>query len=173
MKKILLIGAIFSIALSTQAQKKVLWIGNSYTGANNLPNLTDDIANSLGDDITYDSNTPGGNTLQQHSNNPVTYQKLHANDWDVVVLQAQSQEPSFPHGQVSTNTYPYAAELNDSIQSILTCSETMYYMTWGRETGDPQWDSINSFDKMNQRLVNAYTFMSNEISFTKDASSIG
>jgi hypothetical protein len=29
-------------------------------------------------------------------------------------------------------------------------------MTWGRENGDPQWDSINTFDKMNYRLRNAY-----------------
>jgi PKD repeat protein len=29
-------------------------------------------------------------------------------------------------------------------------------MTWGRQNGDPQWDSINTFDKMNGRLRNAY-----------------
>jgi len=29
-------------------------------------------------------------------------------------------------------------------------------MTWGRQVGDPQWDSINTFDKMNTRLRNAY-----------------
>jgi PKD repeat protein len=32
----------------------------------------------------------------------------------------------------------------------------MYFMTWGRQNGDPQWDSINTFDKMNGRLRNAY-----------------
>jgi len=29
-------------------------------------------------------------------------------------------------------------------------------MTWGREVGDPQWDSINTFYKMNDRLRLAY-----------------
>jgi PKD repeat protein len=29
-------------------------------------------------------------------------------------------------------------------------------MTWGRKVGDPQWDSINTFEKMNNRLYNAY-----------------
>ena len=29
-------------------------------------------------------------------------------------------------------------------------------MTWGRQNGDPQWDSINTFDKMNARLRDAY-----------------
>lgn len=161
MKKFLWSSAFFAFFFSAQAQQKILWIGNSYTGVNNLPSLTNDIATSLGDGFIFDSNTPGGNTFEQHATNPVTFQKLHNNDWDVVVLQAQSQEPSFPHAQVSTSTYPAGATLNDSIQSILDCAETMYYMTWGRETGDPQWDSINTFDKMNQRLESAYTLMAN------------
>jgi hypothetical protein len=29
-------------------------------------------------------------------------------------------------------------------------------MTWGRQVGDPQWDSINTFNKMNKRLRDAY-----------------
>jgi hypothetical protein len=32
----------------------------------------------------------------------------------------------------------------------------MFFMTWGREVGDPQWDSINTFYKMNDRLRLAY-----------------
>ena len=32
----------------------------------------------------------------------------------------------------------------------------MFFMTWGRENGDPQWDSISTFNKMNLRLRNAY-----------------
>jgi hypothetical protein len=161
MKKLLFACAMISFALIAQTEKKVLWIGNSYTGANNLPMLTKNIANSFGDVFTYDSNTPGGNTFTMQSTNAVNFNKMHSNDWDVVVLQAQSQEPSFPHNQVSTSTYPAASVLNDSIQTILECAETMFYMTWGRETGDPQWDSIASFEKMNDRLINAYTFMAN------------
>lgn len=160
-KKVLLLAAVLVASVSF-SQKKVLWIGNSYTAFNNLPGLTDEIANSLGDDIEYDSNTPGGNTFLQHSDNPTTYAKIHSNDWDVVVLQAQSQEPSFPDAQVAIDTYAPAAEMNDSIQTILTCAETMFYMTWGRENGDPQWGPISTFEGMNERLVNAYTEMSND-----------
>lgn len=150
------------VSLSGLSQKKVLWLGNSYTGVNNLPGLTDQIANSLGDDIEYDSNTPGGHQLQQHASNATSLAKIASQAWDVVVIQAQSQEPSFPYAQVQANTYPYARILNDSIQSNSSCSETMFYMTWGRETGDPQWDSINTFDKMNNRLQLAYEYMAND-----------
>lgn len=150
------------VSLAGYSQKKVLWLGNSYTGVNNLPYLTDQIANSLGDDMEYDSNTPGGHQLQQHASNATSLAKITSQAWDVVIIQAQSQEPSFPHTQVHQNTFPYARVLNDSIQSNNSCTETMFYMTWGRETGDPQWDSINTFDKMNNRLQLAYEYMAND-----------
>ncbi len=55
------------------AQTKVLFIGNSYTGANNLPLLVSEIAAGKGEEITYDSYTPGvtiggcKKTMQQRS----------------------------------------------------------------------------------------------------------
>jgi PKD repeat protein len=36
-------------------------------------------------------------------------------------------------------------------------------MTWGRENGDLQWDSINTFEKMNLRLRNAYLRFSDSV----------
>jgi hypothetical protein len=47
-------------------------------------------------------------------------------------------------------------QLADSAQALSTCSQAMFFMTWGRQNGDPQWDSINTFDKMNERLRLAY-----------------
>jgi hypothetical protein len=51
---------------------------------------------------------------------------------------------------------PYALQLADSANSIQPCSQVVFYMTWGRQVGDPQWDSINTFEKMNERLRAAY-----------------
>ena len=84
---------------------------------------------------------------------------IHLKPWDVVVIQGQSQEPSFPDAQVDTQTLPYAVQLSDSIWANNTCSNVMYYMTWGRQNGDPQWSGINTFEKMNTRLYNAYMRM--------------
>jgi len=47
-------------------------------------------------------------------------------------------------------------QLADSAKAIQPCSQVNYFMTWGRQNGDPQWDSINTFDKMNTRLRDAY-----------------
>ncbi len=143
---------------STKAQDStsILFIGNSYTYFNNMPSIVADIAASFGNHVDYASQTPGGMTFAGHAGNSNTYSAMNSSNWDYVVLQAQSQEPSFPYGQVNNQTLPFAMQLADSAQAISTCSQAMFFMTWGRENGDPQWDSINTFDKMNARLRLAY-----------------
>lgn len=139
-----------------QDSLKVLFVGNSYTYANDLPGTFTQIANAMGDYSFVDSKTNGGYTFQMHSQDLVTYQKINAQDWDYVIIQGQSQEPSFPFQQVNTQSIPYAMQLADSVYANHDCAQVNYFMSWGREIGDPQWDSINTFHKMNARLRDAY-----------------
>lgn len=118
--------------------------------------MTSNLAVSLGDEITFDSKTNGGFSFANQLNDPLTHSKIQSKPWDYVVLQGQSQEPSFPYTQVNTNTLPQAVQLADSVYDNRYCSQAMFFMTWGREVGDPQWDSINTFYKMNDRLRLAY-----------------
>lgn len=159
MKKIsLLIGLIVCINSTTLAQDSlsVLFIGNSYTYVNDLPTMFLNVTQSLGDNALIDSKSNGGYTFQNHLSDPLTHTKIQSQAWDYVVIQGQSQEPSFPYDQVNLNTLPPEVQLADSVYANNYCSQVMYFMTWGRQVGDPQWDSINTFDKMNVRLRNAY-----------------
>lgn len=162
MKKIrfaVLCFPFMTFVASAQDSISVLFIGNSYTYVNDLPGTLGSLATDLGKEITIDSKTNGGFTFQNHVDDPATYVKIHSKPWDVVVIQGQSQEPSFPDGQVNSYTLPAAVRLSDSIWANHACSNVMYYMTWGRQDGDPQWSEINTFDKMNTRLYNAYMRM--------------
>ncbi|MFM6947002.1 MAG: DUF4886 domain-containing protein [Flavobacteriales bacterium] len=158
MRTISLFGFLFILCNPFLAQDtlRTLFIGNSYTAVNNLPQMISDVATAQGDVLIFQNNTPGGQTFQMHANNTLNYQLMHAQDWDYVVLQGQSQEPSFPTAQVNSQTLPYALQLADSVNSILPCAQVNFYMTWGRQNGDPQWDSISTFEGMNTRLRAAY-----------------
>lgn len=153
---ILSFSLLFSNLMQGQDTLRALFIGNSYMGVNNLPQMVHDLSSSLGDVLIYDSNTPGSQTFQMHANNAINYQKMAAQAWDYVILQGQSQEPSFPYDQVNAQSLPFALQLADSAKAIQPCSQVNFFMTWGRQNGDPQWDSINTFDKMNGRLRDAY-----------------
>ncbi|MBM3434740.1 MAG: T9SS type A sorting domain-containing protein [Bacteroidetes bacterium] len=172
MKKFfLLTTVVVSLTISVFSQvKKVLFVGNSYTAANNLPEKVSKLASSLSDSVYYDSNTPGGYRLSDHATNVTTLAKISQEDWDFVVIQAQSQEPSLPPEQVAAEVLPYAAILNDSVKSNNPCSETVFFMTWGRKYGDQQncanWEPVCTFLGMQQRLMAGYMTMTEQNSST-------
>lgn len=167
MKSILISGLLVLTYLAFgQNDKKVLFIGNSYTSVNNLPQMTKDLASSMGDVLTVDSNTPGGTTFYGHTNNSTSLSKIGQSGWDYVVLQAQSQEPSFPPAQVASDTYPYASILVDSVLSANPCAIPLFYLTWGRESGDQlncsAYPVICTYDGMQGRLRESYLEMASD-----------
>ncbi len=141
----------------------VLFLGNSYTYVNNLPLVTASAAASVGDSLVYDSNTIGGYTLEQHSQDATSLSKIAVGNWDYVVLQEQSQLPSFPIEQVDTQVFPYAKILDSTIHHDNSCGRTMFYMTWGREYGDtsncPTWPPVCTYQGMDSMLYLRYMMM--------------
>jgi|JI10StandDraft_1071094.scaffolds.fasta_scaffold45843_2 hypothetical protein len=148
-----------SFAQSHQ-KRKVLFLGNSYTYVNNLPQLIKDIALANGDTLVFDSNCPGGHTFNNHFNNATSLAKINAQAWDCVILQAQSQEPSFSPTQVAAQTLPYAIKLDSLIKNNNNCSETVFYETWGRKYGDASncgsYPPICTYIGMQNRLRASY-----------------
>ncbi|MCC6251138.1 MAG: T9SS type A sorting domain-containing protein [Bacteroidia bacterium] len=166
MKHIVLL-AFALISFYSQAQpKKVLFIGNSYTYVNDLPLMFRNLALANGDTITYDSSAPGGYTFQQHCTNSNTLSKISAQAWDYVILQEQSQLPSFPPTQVQTDCFPYATQLCNLILANDSCSQVVFYMTWGRKYGDAAncafYPPLCTFEGMQNRLRESYLQMGND-----------
>lgn len=151
-----LFATLFILSVQAQQTAKVLFIGNSYTYVNDLPTLTKNVALSTGDTLIFDSNTPGGSTFQMHTTNATTISKITQGGWDYVVLQEQSQLPSFPPNQVNVEVFPYATQLDSLINATNTCAETMFYMTWGRKNGDASncgsWPPVCTYGGMDSML---------------------
>tara|TARA_B110000467_G_scaffold163232_1_gene188660 strand:+ start:2288 stop:3532 length:1245 start_codon:yes stop_codon:yes gene_type:complete len=158
---------ILSILISTtsiaQIEKNALFIGNSYTYVNDLPGIIQEIALSKGNIFSHQSHTPGGATLALHASNSTVQNLLNVEEWDFVILQDQSQNPSFPPSQVASQVYPYAASLCDDIRQVNTCTNPVFFMTWGRENGDAQncvfYPPLCTYEGMQDRLRESYTEM--------------
>jgi hypothetical protein len=162
MKSFILFAILLFVGLQSIAQQtiKALFIGNSYTYYNNLPQLTANIALSLGDTLTFDSNTIGGYTFEQHSTNTTTITKITAQPWDYVILQEQSQLPSFPPSQVQADVLPFADSLVTMIRDNNSCTKPLFFMTWGRKNGDASncanYAPVCTYAGMQQRLYDSY-----------------
>lgn len=126
-----------ALQTSGQVTRRVLFLGNSYTYSNNMPQLIADMAASTGKTLIFDSNTPGGYYLAQHLTNAVSLEKIETGNWDHVVLQDQSMALAYP--STFMNFLPYTIQLDSIIKEYNACAQTIFYATWGRKNGDQYW----------------------------------
>jgi hypothetical protein len=165
MKYLLLSFNLFFCAfLFGQSQtKQVLFLGNSYTEYNNLPQRVADMATSTGDVLIFDSNTPGGYAFENHYTDSTSLAKIALSNWDFVVLQEQSQRPALPISTVESNVFPFAHLLDSIINAQNTGVETVFYQTWGRKYGDSEncgtWPPVCTYAGMDSLLKLRYTML--------------
>lgn len=158
---------------STHAQSdtlRVLFLGNSYTAVNVLPEIVSGVASGKGKTLIYDSNTPGGYSYAQHATNATSLEKIQQGNWDYVVMQEQSQIPVIPEFYESWFV-PGGTQLADSIRLYNPCAEIILYMTWGRRFGGMQCDQsgtycsvdFEDFGHMQDSLTSSYLNLSQMI----------
>ena len=110
------------------APLKVLFIGNSYTAANNLPAMLEGLADAAGGrKIHTDRHLVGGCTLERHVHEKRAIDKIRSEMWDVVVLQEQSLRPVLDRQSM----HKYARLLDAEIRR--KGAKTVFYLTWARQ----------------------------------------
>lgn len=155
---------IVTNARSDDTKIRVLFIGNSLTTVNDLPRLVADLAKSRQHPMEYDVYAPGGKDLSEHASDPVTLNKIKENAWDFVVLQEQSQRPSFDQEQVEEEVYPYAQKLSKLIREANPQSHVVFYMTMAKKNGDPHnaikvSPELGTYEGMQNRINQSYVNM--------------
>lgn len=149
--------------LHAQDTLSVLFLGNSYTSVNNLPQLVQSLSGSAGKTLIIDSNMPGGATVSAHLNDATTISKIAQGNWDYVVIQEQSQVPTIDYYRYN-DMYPALIDLKGVVEQFNPCARLITYMTWGRRFGGQQCDPSNvycspvfvDFNHMQDSLTSAY-----------------
>lgn len=127
---ILLILLSYTFSLKAQDTTKVLFIGNSLTLFNNMPNTFEAIANSKGYNTEVTVYAPGGTGFIDHVNDPNVYNYFQQGSWDYVVLQPGASE-SLGYSEPIQTTLNRARVLKDSILQYNPCAKILYYeISW-------------------------------------------
>ncbi len=134
MKSIRIIPLLIILLMSTLPAQAldVLFVGNSLTFVNNLPELFRQLALAGGHEIHVNSSMPGNTALEDHAVSPITLALIAERSWDYVVLQETSWFAVIDH-YTEGNFYPAARELDARIQD--SQSGTAFFMTFGKEHG--------------------------------------
>lgn len=138
---------------------RVLFIGNSLTFFNDLPEMFAELARSGGHEVDADMSAQGGWTLSDHATSKKTLDKIEQQNWDFVVLQEQSAIPSIVDER-NKSMYPAARLLDSKIRE--SGAATIFYMTWGYRDGSPEV-GYKDFDAMQAQLYSGYMGIADEL----------
>lgn len=118
---------------------KILFIGNSFTGRNDLPGLVTEMAAAVSQPKVVESLTHlvNGASLRLHWNAGVAMQKLSAENWDYVVLQEQSTLPIKNAARFRENVLLFHERIQASGAS------TVLYLTWARKQAPETQAALN------------------------------
>ena len=120
---------------------QVLFLGNSYSGANRLGQMVQKMAESASKGMYVQGISPDGYWLSNHahilpnSGNKRDFrpeQMINGRKWDCVVLQEQSYLPASKVTREEA-MYPAARQLDKWIRK--RGARTVFFMTWGRKDG--------------------------------------
>lgn len=176
MRRFLVFIAALTFVFSLNAQDlKILFVGNSYTFTNDLPNLLTELAKTNDKRISYKDMTIGGARFMTHCKNAQLIEEIKSGRYDIMVLQGQSQEVAFPYEQFMEEVYPYAHQLDSLFKEYNPQARVIYFMTWGYRYGDqancPFYSPFCSYETMSQELCKNYSLMASD--FQSEVSPIG
>ena len=112
---------------SPAASLKVLFIGNSFTARNNIPELIAQLAESRGKRLQHQLISAGGASLRMHWNKGDAQKEIRQTLYDFVVLQEQSTLPIKNQLRMHENIRLFDKEIKDS------GAKTALYLTWARQ----------------------------------------
>jgi hypothetical protein len=139
---------------------RVLFVGNSFTAANSLPDMVRRLLAGHSErrvfTVQYD---PAGSRLHDAAADPQLLELLHRVRWNVVVLQEQSQLPALPYW-LQASTLPAVHDLDAVIRS--DGARALLFETWGYEHGDLMNVPGDTFAAMQTRLHDGYGYLAQE-----------
>ena len=137
------VALLFGQERPAQQPLRLLFIGNSYTYFNNLPEMFAKLAEAGGHQVETRMVAPGGWKLQDHWDRGDAPKVLHERKWDYVVLQEQSTlgvntiidgQPRVTGDQAFR---PYADKWATEVRKA--GARPVFYLTWARKaTPDDQ-----------------------------------
>ncbi len=141
---------------------RVLFLGNSYTYGNDLPDQFAELARSGGQDVETGMVAEGGWRLADHVQSPETLDQIRSGRWTYVVLQEQSQIPAFEPLR-TREMYPAARELVSKIRA--SGATPVLFLTWAHRDGWPKY-RMNDYESMQLEIQKGYQEIARELDVT-------
>ena len=144
---------------------RVLFIGNSYTHMNEMPEMVQKLADAAGLNAYIDKSAQSGASFKIHSERKEMYEAIQSRKWDYIILQGYSRELTHSEAHIDKATIPYLDKIVAFIRKHNPATRVLFYMTWGYESGFSERGEINTFEKMTDTIQDRYMYLSSVYDF--------
>jgi hypothetical protein len=138
---------------------RVLFVGNSYTYVNDLPNTFAQLARSGNHLVEVDIVAEGGFSLTDHLASSNFSSKLTSSQWNYVVLQEQSSTPAVEAWRTQS-MYPAARSMAQQIRA--NNAQPIFFETWAHKGGLPD-AGIPDYESMQYEVNQGYVRIAREL----------
>ena len=138
---------------------RLLFVGNSLTFFNDLPETFAKLAGSGGHAVEVGMSAQGGQTLAGHATSPGSLKKITGERWDFVVLQEQSRIPAIA-AQRNEQMVPAARLLGEKAAD--SGADSVLFLTWASRDGLPS-AGLKDYGAMQSAIEAGYLEVAGEI----------
>lgn len=121
-----------AITPGIQSAIKILFVGNSLTYSNNMPDIFKNLAAVPGKEVYVDQATPGGVDLRHLISDQLVLNKINSMKWDYVVLQSDDITAFSDMYQIEISTIEKFKRI---IYQNNPSTKIIYTMIWGLRDG--------------------------------------
>jgi hypothetical protein len=158
------IGLFMSVAAYADKtdSTSILFIGNSFTVNNDMPDVVLQLAHQVGLRVRIDSFIALGQSVNYFMNDDTCFQKIKSREWDYVVFQDYQaffydSLGTFPPGIFENNL-----KFQDSIKKWQPCAKIIYEAGWEKKGGIPSRFPGDNTDKLINRILANYAYLNNQ-----------
>jgi hypothetical protein len=135
---------------------QILFIGNSYTFSNAMPELFADLAEQGGHEVEVAAQAKAGYSLIDHARDPGTQKILQDREWDLIILQEKSDLPVLNADLMAAG----AQQLTELAQA--QGADTILFMPWAYQDGFPA-AGLPDYQVMQSRVADSYLGLAKDL----------
>lgn len=138
---------------------RVLFVGNSYTSVNNLPNTFANLAASGGHQVEASMFGKNGWSLSDQAQAPKLSNTLQSSRWNYVIVQEQSEIPAVEESRIML-MHPAARTIIENIRNV--GASPIFFQTWAHRDGMPE-NGMDNFEARQYEIDMGYSGIAQEL----------
>jgi len=142
---------------------EIFFLGNSFTAANDMPGIVNELANEASLQCNIETYAPGGQFSTDHCINQAVYDIINSKDWDYVVIQDNQGAFVNPPPYVGPDYVNANTQLYDSIKAKNICTSVIWFAGWAAEGGYPTYFPGDNTQSCIERILANVIHMNNSM----------